>query len=92
MKIFATSLGALSGLALLTCANSGEPDLRQVECRQLIIYTPATGASDETLCDGFGGLSRGEGNVTRPSLTILVKNLPVGGDAGLTSADWRKKN
>lgn len=90
MKTLATSLGALCALALFTAANSSEPDMRQVQCQKLIIYTPAAGQTDEAVCSAFGGVARADTTPQRPSLTILVKNMPVGGAEGLELVELRE--
>lgn len=91
MKTLAASLGALCVLALFTVANSSEPDMRQVQCLQLIIYAPITGQSDVDICAAFGGIANADTALQRPSLTILVKNMPVGGSHGLEMAELQTK-
>lgn len=85
MKTLLASMGILAGLAVFAVANSSEPDLRQVQCQLLIIYTPMTSMSDHDVCSSFGGVATADNLAERPSLTILVKNMPVGGSDGLNA-------
>ncbi|AXS41180.1 hypothetical protein [Breoghania sp. L-A4] len=90
MKTTTACLGALGALALFSVANSTEPDMRQVQCQTLIIYMPVSRQSDDDICAAFGGLAGADKNPERPSLTILIKNLPVGGNEGLQLAELSK--
>ena len=87
MKKITACFGALGALVLFSAANSTEPDMRQVQCQKLIIYMPVSRQNDDTICAAFGGPAGTDTNSERPSLTILIKNRPVGGDEGLRLAD-----
>ncbi|WP_319773040.1 hypothetical protein [Breoghania sp.] len=85
MKHIAAATTCLLAFVLYAFAQSGEAEMRRVECAKLIVYTPITTTSDEQVCSGFGGLTASKTD-TRGSLTILVKDLLVGGDEGLQMA------
>ncbi len=85
MKRIAAATTCLLAFVLYAFAQSGEVEMRRVECAKLIVYTPITSTSDEQVCSGFGGLTANRAD-ERGSLTILVKDLFVGGDEGLKMA------
>lgn len=85
MMRLVTGVICLTGVAAFAFAQGDEVELRKVECERLIVYTPIEATSDEQVCSGFGGRLIGLG-APRESMTILVKNQPVGGAIGLKFA------
>lgn len=85
MKRISAGLFCLMAFAVYAFAQTGEVEMRRVECANLIVYTPIKDTSDEQVCAGFGGILAKNGE-RRESMTILVKDLFVGSDDGLKMA------
>lgn len=85
MKRIAAGLACLVAFAVYAFAQSEDVEMRRVECTRLIVYTPIDATSEEQVCAGFGGRLVGQAG-PRESMTILVKDRPMGGSDGLRVA------
>ncbi len=83
----ALCLCAVAGFGLITIAEERRPDLRRVNCVELTVFAPLRGLSDEELCRSYGGLAAAGAAPADAGLVILVRNLPMGGAAGLLPRD-----